>query len=672
MEGRAGRALAALAAFAWVVSVAGYVYTVVVHARLADLGRGDLATDGSEAVVYGAALFSAATVGLVVAVRQRRHPVGWLFLALGVALSVGGAGDAHALDRGVVHGDTSAMTGLALVAGQASFIAWFGLLAFIVHLTPTGRPLSPRWGRAMKVTGAAAVAAFIAKAVQDTAFDPPYEGLRNPWAVRSIAGLVDAVAGVGIALTMVGLVAAAVSLVVRFRRAEGPHRQQLRWMAVIAVPLPALVMTSFVASQNDLPEVRTIATGGYVALLPIAAGLSVQRYRLYDVERILSRATGYVLSSVVLASLYGAVVATVGRTVGRVVDDSVLPAVVATVATVSAAAPLHRWLQDVIDRRFDRRRYDAHRLVRDHVRASVPARSIEATLADALGDPTVTVAYWIAAHRQWVSAGGQPATIDTGDIEVSRDDEPVARIRADPTVVDSRLAHELAAEALPELDNVRLRAEVALQLEEVRDSRARIVAAQAVERHRIERNLHDGAQQRLLALAMQLRAAQLQHHPAEDEGETERTVFDRAVAELGTAVRELRDLANGLRPAELADGGLVTALDDLAGRIPLAVELDLSATRFEPAIEEALWFVACEAAANAVKHAAAGALRISLSHDGASVRLVCADDGAGGADPDGSGLRGIADRVEAVGGSLRVDSSAGCGSTIEAVLPCVS
>jgi signal transduction histidine kinase len=354
------------------------------------------------------------------------------------------------------------------------------------------------------------------------------------------------------------------------------------------------------------------------------------------------------------------------------VDDSVLPAVVATVATVSAAAPLHRWLQDVIDRRFDRRRYDAHRLVRDHVRASVPARSIEATLADALGDPTVTVAYWIAAHRQWVSAGGQPATIDTGDIEVSRDDEPVARIRADPTVVDSRLAHELAAEALPELDNVRLRAEVALQLEEVRDSRARIVAAQAVERHRIERNLHDGAQQRLLALAMQLRAAQLQHHPAEDEGETERTVFDRAVAELGTAVRELRDLANGLRPAELADGGLVTALDDLAGRIPLAVELDLSATRFEPAIEEALWFVACEAAANAVKHAAAGALRISLSHDGASVRLVCADDGAGGADPDGSGLRGIADRVEAVGGSLRVDSSAGCGSTIEAVLPCVS
>jgi hypothetical protein len=102
--------------------------------------------------VYGAALFSAATVGLVVAVRQRRHPVGWLFLALGVALSVGGAGGAHALDRGVVHGDTSAMTGLALVAGQASFIAWFGLLAFIVHLTPTGRPLSPRCGRAMTST----------------------------------------------------------------------------------------------------------------------------------------------------------------------------------------------------------------------------------------------------------------------------------------------------------------------------------------------------------------------------------------------------------------------------------------------------------------------------------------------------------------------------------------
>ena len=128
------------------------------------------------------------------AVRQRRHPVGWLFLALALALSVGAAGDAYALEHGVVRGDTGAAAGLALVAGQASFIAWFALVAAVLHLTPTGRPLSRRWAYALAGTAVAAAVALAAKAVQDTAFDPPYAAMRNPWAVSSIAGLVDVVA----------------------------------------------------------------------------------------------------------------------------------------------------------------------------------------------------------------------------------------------------------------------------------------------------------------------------------------------------------------------------------------------------------------------------------------------------------------------------------------------
>ncbi len=665
-----GRALAGVAVAAWLLAAAGYVYTGVSHARLGDR-YDDLATDPSEAVVYGAALFSAATVGVVVAVRQRRHPVGWLFLALALALSVGAAGDAYALEHGVVGGDAGTAAGLALVAGQASFIAWFALVAAVLHLTPTGRPLSRRWGYALAVTAAAGSLALAAKAVQDTAFDPPYAAMRNPWAVPSIGGLVDLVAAVGIAVTMLGLVVAAASLVVRFRRSEGRERQQLRWMALIAVPLPALVVVSLAAAGSDLPVLRTVATGGFVALVPIAAGLSVQRYRLYDVDRVLSRATTYVLSSLVLAGWYVGVVAVVGRTLAGLVDDSVVPVAVATAATVVVAAPVYRRLQDAIDKRFDRRRYDAHQLVREHVRAAAPTRSLEATLSEALHDPTLSVAYWMPARNQWVTDAGRPATIEVGDIEIARNDEAVARIRVDRATVDTRLAAELATEALPELDNVRLRAEVALQLEEVRESRARIVAAEASERHRIERNLHDGAQQRLLALAMQLRASQLRDGDTADAA-PDRALVDHAVDEIGTAIRELRELANGLHPSVLADGGLAAALDDLAGRVPLVVELDVVPGRFDAVVEEALWFVACEAVANTVKHARAHSLHLTVSSGGDTVRLVCRDDGVGGAQEGGSGLRGIADRAEAVGGSLGVHSVPGRGTTIEAVVPCGS
>ncbi len=653
----------------WLVAVSGYVFTLVVRVRLDSSGQPELEIAATEAVVYGAALFSAATVGWVVAVRRPHHPIGWLFLALGVALAIGAAGDAFALDRGVRGGEVGSTTvGLALVAGQASFIAWFALVAAVLQLTPSGRPISRRWGWVLRVTGVTAVIALLAKTVQDTEFEAPFAGLHNPWALHSLSALVDVIAGVTITLVSLGLVASALALVLRFRRADAQERRQLRWMAMIAVALPLLVAASAAAALTGADIVRTVATGGFVASLPIAAGLSVQQYRLYDVDRILSRAVAYVLSSVIIGVLYVAVVAFVGQTVGRVVDGAVLPAVMATVAAVSAAAPLHRRVQDLVDRRFDRRRYDARRLIADHLRAPTPGRSIDATLAMALADPTLTVAYWIDTCNEWVSASGQQITTSPDDIEVSRDGEPVARVHIDPNAADVPLAVELAGAAIKELDTVRLRAAVAVQLEDVRDSRARLVSAQTDERRRLERNLHDGAQQRLLALAMQLRSAQLRSPVGTDDAD----ILDRAVAEISASVRELRDLANGLHPAVLSVGGLPAALDELAGRVPLPVTLQLAAARCAPMLEETLWFVACEAVANAVKHASANRLTLTLVLEGTDIRLTCSDDGNGLADSRGSGLQGLADRVEAVGGRLVVRGVPGHGSTVEAVVLCGS
>jgi len=653
-----------VAAAGWLLTMTLLAVAVASDRRITATGHSDLVGDPAEAFVYGAAMVSAATVGLVVALRRRRHPVGWLFLALGVALGIGAAGDAWALEHAVVLHHSAALPRLALVAGQASFIAWFALLTAILHLTPTGSPLTRRWGAALRVTTVAAVAALAAKAVQDTPFDPPFDELTNPWALTSIAWLVNAVAGIAITVVMVGLVVSGVSLVVRYRRAEGDERLQLRWLFGAVLPLPVLVVASYFAAVTDQSALRTLATGGFVLVVPIVAGLSVMRFRLYDVDRILSRATAYVCSSVLLAALFVAVSVAVGQVLGLVVDESTVPAVVGAVVAVMAARPLYERLQDRIDRRFDRRRYDAIRVLRSRLGSTTPEGDLSGAFGDALGDPTATLAYWIDGEKRWTTSDGRAATLQPGDIEISQDASPVARLRIAATT-DAHLASTLLEEASTELDNIRLRAVVAGQLEEVRASRTRIVAAQAVERHRIERNLHDGAQQRLLGLALELRAHQLGVGPVESE------TIDHTVSELGAAVRELRELANGLRPSAL-DDGLAHALDDLAGRGPVPITLAIAPIRVSPLIEETLWFVACEAMANLAKHADASRGGIELSANGATATLVCWDDGKGDADCGGRGLQGLADRVEAVGGLLTVTSQPAAGTRLEAVVPCES
>jgi signal transduction histidine kinase len=225
----------------------------------------------------------------------------------------------------------------------------------------------------------------------------------------------------------------------------------------------------------------------------------------------------------------------------------------------------------------------------------------------------------------------------------------------------------LLREAEPELDNAGLRAAMALQLEDVRASRGRLAAAQLEERRRVERDLHDGAQQRLLALAAQFQAALLNGQPARL-----REALVGGVEQSQAAVRELRELANGLHPSVLADGGLAAALDDLAARHGVQVDVAEPGRRYPQRIEATAWFIACEAVTNAVKHARAEGIRVHVVRQGNELRISVDDDGLGGADPSGNGLRGLADRAEAVGGLLLVQPRQPCGTTISAVLPCGS
>jgi signal transduction histidine kinase len=287
----------------------------------------------------------------------------------------------------------------------------------------------------------------------------------------------------------------------------------------------------------------------------------------------------------------------------------------------------------------------------------------------ATDDPRLEVAYWIGERETWVNENGLPCAPTADGITVQRRGETICVVNADPSMLDRPTVAAAAAEVLAELENARLRAAITLQLVEVQESRARIVEAQLAERRKIERDLHDGAQQRLLGLAMQLRAVELSGDP-----ERTRAAVVAAVDELQLAVRELRELANGLRPAVLIDGGLAAALDDLAARSPVPVRLEMTRERFASDVEETAWFIACEAVVNAVKHAAPRFVAITANRAGNSLLLVIEDDGIGGADPAGRGLRGIADRAEVAGGTLTIQprGDGRHGTVVIAELPCAS
>ena len=307
---------------------------------------------------------------------------------------------------------------------------------------------------------------------------------------------------------------------------------------------------------------------------------------------------------------------------------------------------------------------------------SIGGRPLQAALAKALGDPTLTLAYWLPQFGSYTDSDGEKLELPVDDDKrllavVEQDGERVAAIVYDSSLAEERkLLDAVVAAAGIALKNERLGAELRARVNELSASRARIVGAGDEERRRLERNLHDGAQQRLVALGMQLRllGPRIRTDPAAAEA-----LVASAAAELATSVDELRELAHGIHPAVL-DHGLTVALESLAARssVVTAVSVDLF-ERLPEVVEVAAYFVASEALANVAKHAQASAVQITVSRGAKGALVEVADDGVGGADDaDGSGLRGLADRVEALGGQLRISSPLGTGTTISAVIPCAS
>jgi signal transduction histidine kinase len=283
-------------------------------------------------------------------------------------------------------------------------------------------------------------------------------------------------------------------------------------------------------------------------------------------------------------------------------------------------------------------------------------RSVTASLARTVGDPSLEVGYWLPERRTYVDESGHPLHLEADGRTVTTVDDrgaPLATVVHDDAVLDDpELLSGVAAAVRLAVSNVRLRSDVVARAAEVEASRRRIVEAADEQRRRLERELREGAARRLGRVAALV----------ED---------DVALSgQLAAVQEELRELARGIHPGPLVDGGLAVAVAELAARAPLRVELSATPARFEPAIEAAAYFVCSEALANAAKHANAARVHIRIEQREARLRVVVEDDGVGSADPvRGSGLRGLADRLEAVGGRLRVESSPGRGTRVVGEVP---
>ena len=294
--------------------------------------------------------------------------------------------------------------------------------------------------------------------------------------------------------------------------------------------------------------------------------------------------------------------------------------------------------------------------------------ALRAALAEALGDPSLTLAYWLPDSERFVDAAGRPFPMpERGWTAVELHGRRVAAIVHEPALDEEpQLVRTAGAAAALALENQRLSAELRARIEDLRASRARIVDAGDAERRRLERDLHDGAQSRLVALAMKLRMARRRA-----EGRPDVTaILDESSAELQASLDELRELARGIHPAVLTDRGLGPALEMLASRAPVPVEVAGDVDDLPPAVATAVYFVVSEGLTNVAKYARARHATVTVNRDDNRVVAEVADDGVGGADlARGSGLRGLVDRVAALDGRLELHSPPGDGTRLRAEFP---
>ncbi len=566
-------------------------------------------------------------VGALIVIRRPQNRVGWIFLASGLFLQLWAFSYWFATYGLMVRPGSLPVAKLMAWTFGWTVIVGIGLaFTFLLLVFPTGRLPSSRW---RPVAWFAAVAVLVAGVTWATNPGPlePFGEVTNPVGIAAV-GRLD-LPGLGWVLTVLAVVASAVSLIVRYIRSAGVERRQIQWFAYAAALMGLALVTTSIASESEWRPIGLIADVLFplaIVALPAAAYVAIFKHDLYDLDIVVSRTVNLGLLTALITGTYVAVVVGVGALVGTAGEPNLALSVLATAIVAVAFQPARSRVQRLANRLVYGERATPYEVLAEFSHRMGDAIDAEAVLPQMTrivtdGTGAVTAEVWLVVgselHRVSSSSPHEQRRVT---VQMAGEQIPVlpeasqkvsiryqGRLLGVITLVmppgraltrtENRLLTDLAAQAGLVLSNVRL-------VEEVKASRQRIVSAQDQERRRIERDIHDGVQQRLVALslALQMTATRVGHDSPEAVIES----LEDASAEARETLAELRRLARGIHPAIVTEGGLVAALESLAERAPVPVDLRAPDTgRLTAAVEVTVYYVVAEALTNAVKHAGA-------------------------------------------------------------------
>ena len=629
-------------------------------------------------VALGLLVLSFSFVGALIASRRPDNWLGWLFCLDGLLISFQNLAGSYAF-----HGLTSdpgSFPGAAWLALMSDAL-WgpfvFMTTVFLFLLFPEGRLAS----RGRKIAGRIALVAVVIAAVGGGLLEPTlysYPDIPNPFGLgvsETVYGLIT-VPSFLVLLVVLGY--AVVDLFRRLRRSVGEERLQFRWFGYAT----ALVLIFFVptAVLGQSPVIWQVLGGFALFTVPIAVGIAILKYRLYDIDVVVKKTVVYAILAGLIVGVGAVVILAVGRfAVGTVSDNGL---VIAGAVMGFAIWPLRRLATRIADRIVFKGRetpYDVLTSFADRVAETYSSEDVLPRMAQVLaaGTGAKAATVWLRsgegfhAAAVWPADAAAPSEIPLDAVEVRHQGEVLGALSAEMPANDpmspakDALIRDLASQAGLVLRNVRL-------IDDLRSSRRRIVTAQDERARTLERNIHDGAQQQLVALQVKLRLAD-----ATVDRDPTRTheLLDELREEANDALENLRDLARGIYPPLLADQGLAVALEAQARKaaFPVQVERD-GIGRYPQEVEAAVYFCCLEALQNVAKYANAASARVRLAGGAGSVSFEVTDDGSG-FDPSrtalGTGVQGMRDRLEALGGTFEIDSSPGSGTTVRGTITAV-
>ncbi len=639
------------------------------------IGTGDLLT----IALFLIGLVAFALIGFVLATRAPRNPIGWLYGAISLSMWVNIASNQY-----VVRGTTDLdLPSLPLVAwiNSVSIMPTLAALLLALLLFPTGSPPTPRW----RIVAWALVGGFVIGTVL-TAFVPATldvtdaPSMSNPMQIEAIEGWTWLVWLMALAL-LPAAVAALASVGVRFWRSRGEERQQLRWLLFAVVLVIVSTVAFFVTGDSEgggLAFVFFIFS--VMVALPGATAIAVLRYRLYDLDLVIKKAVVFGILVVLLMAVGLFLGLVVGGSLTGIAPDESQAVGILGLAIGFLIWPLWRLARRIADRVVYGGRaspYEVLTSFSERVGDTYASEDVLTRMATVLGEGTGAeqASVWLTIGGEprleavWPPNSTSPASPGADAVPVAHQGETLGVLSvlmpaSDPmTAAKERLVTDLAAQAGPVLRNVRL-------IEDLKASRLRLVAAQDEERRKLERNIHDGAQQQLVAIQVKQRLADgmIDRDPGQAH-----TLMEQLAGDTAAALDDLRDLARGIYPPLLADQGLTAAVAAQARKaaVPTTVKTD-GVGRYGQDLEATVYFCTLEALNNVAKYAEASSATIRLAQHNGSLTFAISDDG-GGFDRDGAsygtGLQGMADRLASVDGSLSVTSRIGEGTTVAGSIP---